>query len=235
MVVDKLFKLRMYAEVRFSYKESVDPIFELKELTKNTFDYEEITSDEMILRQKEQMQGDWEIRIKPRRLVFTMDNCPSYDFFVSILESNLDIVSTVITPQEVLNIGVQGYYMYSINSLEDFSEIVSSWSQNYVSVGSDSVGISDIGVNVFLKEDTLSVNILCNFLSREQAARLFPNDDHNLLSELNLLIDIKISTNDVMELKKGLSPKLVFAIKAHINQATKKLEEKIESLLTSKR
>ena len=235
MAVDKLFKLRMYAEVRFSYKESVDPIFELKELTKNTFDCEEVTSDEMILRQKEQMLGSWEIRIKPRRLVFTMDSCPSYDFFVSILESNLDIVSTVITPQEVLNIGVQGYYVYSINSLEDFSEVVSSWSQNYTTIGPDSVGISDVGVNVFFKEDTLSVNILCNFLSRDQVVRFFPNDNHDLISELNLFIDVNISTNDVMELKKGLSPKLVLAIKTHINQATKKLEEKIESMLKSSR
>jgi hypothetical protein len=235
MAVDKLFKLRMYAEVRFSYKESVDPLLELKELTKNQFDCEEITSDELILRQKEQLLGSWEIRIKPRRLIFTMDSCPSYDFFVSVLESHMDIVSTVITPQEVLNVGVQGYYMYSINSLEDFSDIVSSWSQNLGSTDPDSVGISDIGVNVFLKEDTLSINILCNFLTRDQAMRLFPNDNQSLISDLNLFIDINISTNDILELKKGLSPQLVISIKAHINQATKKLEEKIEGMLKSVR
>jgi hypothetical protein len=233
MSVDKLFKLRMYAEVRFSYKDSVDPLLELKELTRNTFDCEEISSDEMVLKPKEQLQGNWEIRIKPRRLTFTMDSCPSYDIFVSTLESSMDVISKVITPQEVLNIGVQGYYMYSINSLEDFSEVVLSWSQNYTVMSSDSVGISDIGVNVFLKEDTLSVNILCNFLSRAQALQIFPSDDPNLISDLNLFININISTGDILELKKVLSPKLVFAIKAHINQATKKLEERIEGLLKS--
>jgi hypothetical protein len=231
MAVDKLFKLRMYAEARFSYKDSVDPIFELKELTKNTFDCEEITSDEMILKEKEQMLGSWEIRIKPHRLIFTMDSCPSYDFFVSVLQSNLDVVSAVITPQEVLNIGVQGYYMYSINSIEDFSEVVSSWSQGYNSVSSEAVGISDIGVNVFFMENALSVNILCNFLSRDQASRIFPNDDNHLISDLNLFIDINISTGDILELKKVLSPTLVLAIKTHINQATKKLEEKLEGML----
>lgn len=231
MAVDKLFKLRMYAEVRFSYKDSIDPIFELKELTKNTFDCEEITSDEMILKQKEQMVGSWEIRIKPHRLIFAMDSCPSYEFFVSILQSNLDVVSAVITPQEVLSIGVQGYYVYSINSIEDFSKVVSSWSQGYSSMSSESIGISDMGVSVFFMEEALSVNILCNFLSRDQASRIFPNDDHNFISDLNLFIDINISTGDILELKKVLSPTLVLAIKTHINQATKKLEEKLESML----
>jgi hypothetical protein len=235
MAIDKLFKLRMYAEVRFSYKDSVDPLAELKELTRNTFDCEEVTSDELVLKQKEPVPESWEIRIKPRRLIFTMDSCPSYDFFVSILETTMDTVSSVITPQEVLNIGVQGYYMYSINSLEDFSEVVSSWSQSYTTIGSDSVGISDIGVNVFFKEDTLSVNILCNFLSRDQAARFFPHDDPCLISDLNLFININISTGDILELKKVLSPKLVMAIKTHINQATKKLEEKIEGMIKSAR
>lgn len=225
----------MYAEVRFSYKDSVDPLAELKELTKNRFDCEEVASDEIILKPKEQLQGSWEIRIKPRKLLFTMDSCPSYDFFVSILESNLDIVSVVITPQEVINIGVQGYYLYTINSLEDFSNVVSSWSQNYAAMSPDSVGISDIGVNVFFKEDTLAVNILCNFLSRDQASRFFTMDDYNSISELNLFIDVDISTGDILELKKVLSPKLVIAIKAHINQATKKLEEKLEGMLKSAR
>ncbi len=235
MPVDKLFKLRMYAEVRYSYKDSVDHISELKELTKDVFDLENITLDEFVLKPKDQLLGNWEIRIRPRRLVFTMDACPAYDFFVSVLESNLDIISKVLTPQEVLNIGVQGYYLYSINSIEDFSEMVISWSQNYSVTEPDSVGISDLGVHVFFKEETLSINILCNFLTRDQAAHLFANNDQSLISDLNLFIDVNISTGDLMDLKYALSPTLVLSIKTHINQATKKLEEKMESILKNEK
>jgi len=231
MPVDKLFKLRMYAEVRFSFKDSLDHFADLRELTKDMFECETVTAEEVVLKQKEQLLGYWEIRIKPRRLSFMMDSCPSYDFFVRILESNLDILSKMITPQEVLNIGVQGYYLYSINSLEDFSEVVSSWSQSYTAMVPDAVGISDIGVNVFFKEESLSVNILCNFLSRDQAAHFFLNEDQTLISDLNLFININISTGDILELKKILSPTLVVAIKTHINQATKKLEERLEIIL----
>jgi hypothetical protein len=235
MPVDKLFKLRMYAEIRYSYKDSIDHIGELKELTKDLFDFENITFDEFIIKPRDQLLGNWEIRIRPRRLTFAMDSCPTYDFFVAALEYNLDIISKVLTPQEVLSIGVQGYYLYSVNSLEDFSEVVTSWSQNYSVAEPDSIGISDLGVNVFFKEETLAINISCNFLTRDQAINLFGNDNQNLISDLNLFIDVNISTGDLMELKNALSKTLVFSIKTHINQATKKLEEKLESILKGSR
>ncbi len=231
MLADKIFKLRMYAEVRYTYKNSVDYMGELKELTKDLYDIEAINPDEFLLKRKDKMAEDWEIRIKPNRLTFTMDSCPSYEYFVEMLQSNLNVISKVITPQEVLGIGVQGYYLYSINSIEDFSQVVTSWSQNYADKDPDSVGISDIGVSVFLKEDKLNICIMCSFLSQEQATRLFPKEDRGLISELNLFIDVNISTGDLNELKKAFSPTLVLAIKAHINQATRKLEEKLESVL----
>ncbi|HEX3046396.1 MAG TPA: hypothetical protein VHY08_16690, partial [Bacillota bacterium] len=90
-------------------------------------------------------------------------------------------------------------------------------------------GISDLGVNVALSKEGIRMNIMCRLLPLEQVYAFFPNNDGQIDSNFNLLIDMDISTNDPVELQKALSPVLVQAIKINVNQATNILEEKLNS------
>jgi hypothetical protein len=219
----------MYAEVRFHYVDSVDHIGDIVELTKHKFNYEEISVDEIVLKPIDDSTLGLEVKIKPQRLSLVMDKCPSYEFFVETLSGTLSMLSRALTPQDIINIGVQGLYLYSVDSIQKFSQVVSSWSKNYSAMEPSSVGISDLGVNVALSKEGIRMNIMCRLLPLEQVCAFFPNNQDQIDSNFNLLIDMDISTNDPVELQKALSPVLVQAIKININQATNMLEEKLNN------
>ncbi|HEX3047295.1 MAG TPA: hypothetical protein VHY08_21250, partial [Bacillota bacterium] len=186
MPLDKLFRLRMYAEVRFHYVDSVDHIGDIVELTKNKYNYEEISVDELVLKPIDDSTIGLEVKIKPQRLSLAMEKCPSYEFFVETLSATLSMLSRALTPQDIINIGVQGLYLYSVDSIQKFSQVVSSWSKNYSAMDPSSVGISDLGVNVALSKEGIRMNIMCRLLPLEQVYAFFPNNDGQIDSNFNL-------------------------------------------------
>ena len=223
----------MYAEVRFHYVDSVDHIGDIVALSQNKFNFEDVTTDEIVLKPKEVIAGGYEIRIKPQRLFFQMDKCPSYDFFVETLSNNLAMLSKALTPKDIICIGVQGLYLYPIDSLQNFSQAVTAWSKSYSAMDPASVGISDLGVNVLFNKEGLRISVMCRLVPNDQVDAFFPDHGGEISSDFNLLIDMDISTNDPLELQKALSPLLVQAIKININQATTLLEEKITNAIKS--
>lgn len=231
MAVDKLSKLRMYAEVRFSFLDSTIHMEDLENIVKELYHTEYITKDELLLKENEPLLGPWEMRVKPQRIFFIMDSCPSYDYFGDVLESHLKTMAKVLTPKEIISSGVQAYYLYPIDSLQDFSEVVTLWSNSYIRNKSSVVGISDLGVNVFFKEESLKVNINCKFLDDTQARGYFPETGAKPVAQLNLLIDLDISTGDPVELKKTLSPALAQMLQGQINEAVRQMEERLGQLV----
>lgn len=221
----------MYAEVRFSFLDSTTHMEDLEGVVKELYRTEYITKDELLLKESEPLLGPWEMRVKPQRIFFTMDSCPSYDYFGDVLENHLKTMAKVLTPKEIINSGVQAYYLYPIDSLQDFSEVVTLWSDSYIQNKSSVVGISDLGVNVFFKEESLKVNINCKVLNDTQAKGYFPETGGKPVAQLNLLIDLDISTADPVELKKSLSPALVQILQNQINEAVRQMEERLGNLV----
>lgn len=228
MPLNKLSKLRMYAEVRYHSKESLDSLTDVEDLTKD-YSMKKINKDEIHLIQKNN-SNNAEIRVKPSRFLFVMDPCPSYEFFVEVLEDNIKRISSFLPLKDIVCTGVQGYYLYPIDSIQEFSTVVASWSGSYMDENT-TMQISDIGVSVYFREENIKININCRFITSGGAKEYFPKDDQNIIQNMNLLIEIDISTENASELNKSFPPFLVAAIKVHINQAIRVMEEKLAQIL----
>lgn len=228
MPLNKLSKLRMYAEVRYHSKDSLDSLIDDEDLA-NNYLIKKINNEEVHLTHKKNASIA-EIIVKPSRFLFVMDPCPRYEIFVEILEENIKKISPVLPLKEIVCTGVQGYYLYPIDSIQEFSDVVASWSGSYLDENT-SMQISDIGVTVFFREENIKINIYCRFITSGGAKEYFPKDDQNIIANMNLLIEIDISTENATELNKSFPPFLVVAIKTHINQAIKVMEEKLVHII----
>lgn len=231
MQLDKLFRLRMYAEVRFGFSDASDQT-ELEDSIRKIFTAHEITmetKDDVLVREKKGVADVWEARIKPPRYYFAVESCTSYEHFVELLQQNLQKLSVLISPREVLIIGVQGYFWYGLNSVQDFFQVASSWSSSYQELPSRdlSVNISDIGVNVYFREEALKISIACKFLKKKESQEFFPGEWRKINKEMGLLIDLNIATDSPLEFQKSLSPGMVAAIRSRINEALAEMEHKI--------
>lgn len=231
---EKLFKWQMYVEIHIFYNGAVDHLQEI--LSANRGKFSSITKDkeEYILKQQGNSSEEWVLRIGPRNLYFTMDSCPSYERFIEVLESNLAIFSAVLTPDEIVSMGIRGNYLYPISSIQEFSQLACAWSGDYTVDKKNLVQINDIGVNVDFREGSLKVNIICEFLAREKAKEFFPRVSVGQISELNFFIGLNISTNEPLALQKPLAVLLGQSIKTHVLQATKLMEQRLEQAVKAR-
>lgn len=231
---EKLFKWQMYVEIHIFYNDAVDRLQEI--LSANRGKFSSITKDkeEFILKQKGNSSEEWVLKIGPRNLSFTMDSCPSYERFIEALESNLTIFSAILTPNEIVNMGVRGNYLYPISSIQEFSQLACDWSGDYTVDKKNLVQINDIGVNVDFREGSLKVNIICEFLTREKAKEFFPLVSVGQISELNFFIGLNIATNEPLALQKPLAVLLGQTIKTHVLQATKLMEQRLEKAVKAR-
>jgi hypothetical protein len=220
----------MFVEVGITYNDSIDHLSEVINANKEKFGRVNQKKDELLIQQQGNSSENWEIKYGPKQLSLTMDSCPSYEHFIEVLENNLSIVSSTLVPNEIICMGVRGFYLYPISSVEEFSQLASSWTGSYFDDSNTQIRINDMGVDVDFHEGTLNISITCEFLSREQAREFFPSVDLNTISKMNFFIDLKISTDEPFGLQKTLSLALGNSIKRQINQATKIMEQKLEKI-----
>ncbi len=225
-----LSKLSMFSEVKCSYIESFDNFDELVKpdewhLAKSSED-----KDEFVVKpQKPNPLEDWEIRLfRAKKFIFSMSACLNYGQFVNVLESTLKRISGYLTPADIVTMGVHGYYLYPISSLQEFSQLVFAWSDNYLNNEATQVEIGDLGVDVSFQEDSLKINIVCKLITKAESAKYFSAAETQTLPEKNLIIHIEVSSNEPLKLQKSISQALSQTIKTHVYQATKLIEQRLE-------
>lgn len=225
----KLSNMRMFAELGCTYVEEIENFAEIINLTDNNLLYSSIDKDEFQLKPRDaNVLKDWEIRLfRKKRFTFAMDSCTHYDHFVEVLEIILHKINTFLTPSEIVTMGVQGHYLYSLNSLQEFSQLVFAWSGSYLYEEETAVEINDLGVKVFFEKDSLKVNIICKLAPGEEISQYFPGADLSKMPDLNLFIDISVATNEPAKIKKALTASLAQTIKTHVYHATKLIEERL--------
>ncbi len=224
-----LSKLSMFSEVKCSYLESFDNFDELVKpdewkLAKTSED-----KDELLVKPKRPNQlEDWEIRLfRAKKFIFSMNACLNYEQFVGVLESTLKKLSAYLTPADIVAMGVHGYYLYPVSSLQEFSQLVFAWSDNYLNNEASQVEIGDLGVDVAFQEDSLKINILCKLITKAESAKYFSAMETQTLPEKNLIIHIQVSSNEPLKLQKSISQALSQTIKTHVYQATKLIEQRL--------
>ena len=226
-----LSKLSMFSEVKCSYLESFDDFDELVKPDEwhmvKTLSEEK---DEFMVKPKlPHSADDWEIRIfRAKKFIFSMNSCLNYDQFVGALESTLKKLTGYLTPADIVAMGVHGYYLYPVSSLQEFSQLVFAWSDNYLNDEATQVEIGDLGVDVTFQEDSLKVNIVCKLITRQESAKYFSSAETQALPDKNLIIHIQVSSDEPLKLQKSMSQTLSQTIKTHVYQATKLIEQRLE-------
>ncbi len=233
-----LSNLRMFAEVRCTFVESFDNFGE--NVNPEAKNLEVITSDnkdEFSVKPKDiNSLEDWEIIVfRSRKFIFTMNSCISYEHFVEVLESLLKKISAFLTPADIVSMGVQGYYLYPLSSLQEFSQLIFAWSDDYIRDEASQVEINDLGVDVFFQKDSLRINIVCKLISRTEAGSYFPITELNNIHETNLFINIQVATNEPLKLQKSLTTSLSQSIKTHVLHATKLIEQRLGKMQGEKK
>lgn len=225
-----LSKLSMFSEVKCSYIESFDNFDELVKpdewhLAKTSEDKDEF----LVKPQKPNPLEDWEIRLfRAKKFIFLMNACLNYGQFVDVLESTLKRISGYLTPADIVAMGVHGYYLYPISSLQEFSQLVFAWSDNYLNNEATQVEIGDLGVDVAFQEDSLKINIVCKLITKAESTKYFSATETQTLPERNLIIHIEVSSDEPLKLQKSISQALSQTIKTHVYQATKLIEQRLE-------
>ena len=227
-----LSNLCMFSEVRCAFLDSFDSFDEIVKpeewnLVKTAGD----NKDEFSVKPKNSNPlEDWEIKIsRTKRFVFTMSSCVNYEQFVEVLESTLKKIAEYLTPADITAMGVQGYYLYPVTSLQEFSQLVFAWSDNYLNDEATKVEINDLGVEVAFQKDSLKVDIICKLVTKSEAAKFFPLSEQGI-QDTNLFINIQVSTTEPLKLQKTLSVSLSQTIKIHVYQATKLIEERLAKM-----
>lgn len=218
--------LRMYAEVRSSLIDSVDSMKNLAEEMQKKFIIVKNDQDELILKENVQTSTGIEIKIAPRKIFFKMNSCLDYHQFIKALETNLKIISRQVIPKEIISIGVQGCYLYPIASFQEFSQLAFSWTGKYIN--SDSLmEINDLGVSVYFREGSLKVNLDCRIMAQDQTGDYFPGLETDTIAQINLFINIDISTDEVVNMDSAASHAIGQAIKEQVHHATHLIEERL--------
>ena len=229
-----LSNLCMFSEVKCTYQESFDSFNEVVKPDEWNLAVT-ITGDnkdEFLVKPKNPNPlEDWQIGLlRAKKFVFTMNSCLNYEQFVDVLESTLKKLAGYLTPADIVAMGVQGYYLYPVTSLQEFSQLVFAWSDNYLNDESTQVEINDLGVDVSFQKDSLKINIICKLIAKAEAPKYFPTSDMKGIQETNLFINIQVSTNEPLKLQKSLTVSLSQTIKTHVYQATKLIEQRLEKL-----
>lgn len=229
-----LSKLSMFAEVKCSYLESFDSFDELVKPDEWNLTKTVDSKDEFSVKPKNPNPlEEWEIKLlRAKKFVFSMNACLNYEQFVEVLESTLKKISSYLTPADIVAMGVHGYYLYPVTSLQEFSHLVFAWSDNYINNEATQVEISDLGVDVSFQKDSLRIFIICKLITKTEAVKYFSETETGGLPESNLFINIQISTNEPLKLQKSLTVSLSQSIKTHVYQATKLIEQRLEKLHT---
>jgi hypothetical protein len=222
----------MFSEVKCLYQESFDNFDELVKPDEWNLVKTGDDKDEFLVKPKcPNPLEDWEIRLlRAKKFIFSMDSCLNYDQFVGVLESTLKKLSGYMTPADFVAMGVHGFYLYPVSSLQEFSQLVFAWSDNYLNNEATEVEISDLGVDVAFQQDSLKINIICKLVGKDEAVKYFCVTETQALPETNLLINIQVSSNDPLKLQKSISGALSQTIKTHVYQATKLIEQRLEKL-----
>jgi hypothetical protein len=224
----------MFSEVRCSYLDSFDNFDELVKPDEWNLTKTGDNKDEFLVKPKNpKPQEDWEIKLlRAKKFIFSMNSCNNYDQFVEVLESTLKKLSGYLTPADIVEMGVHGFYLYPVTSLQEFTQLVFAWSDNYLKDESTQVEISDLGVDVSFQKDSLKINIICKLVTKTEATKYFPGNETKGLQETNLFINIQISTGEPLKLQKSLTTALSQTIKTQVYQATKLIEQRLEKLHT---
>jgi hypothetical protein len=229
-----LSNLSMFSEVKCSFQDSFDSFDELVKPEEWNLSRTDENKDEYLIKPKSpNPTEDWEMRLfRAKRFVFNMNSCTNYENFVEVLESTLIRFSSYLTPADITAMGVHGYYLYPVSSLQEFSQLVFAWSDNYLNSEDTQVEISDLGVDVTFQKESLKINIVCKLLAKNEVKKYFPVADTHDFQEANLFIHIQASTNEPLKVQKSLSAALSQTIKTHVYQATKLIEQRLEKLHT---
>jgi len=222
----------MFAEVKCTYLESFDNFDEIVKPDEWNLTKTGDSKDEFLVKHNDAsaLEG-WEIRLfRAKKFTFTMNSCINYEHFVEILESTLKKLSGYLTPADIVAMGVQGYYLYPVTSLQEFSQLVFAWSDNYLNDESTQVEINDLGVDVAFQKDSLKINIVCKLIAKAEVTKYFSTADVKGIHETNLFINIQVSTSEPLKLQKSLTVSLSQTIKTHVYQATKLIEQRLEKL-----
>lgn len=227
-----LSKLSMFSEVKCSYLDSFDSFDEIVKPDEwNMVKTNNEEKDEILVKPKSpSIVDDWEIQLyRAKRFIFSMNACLSYDQFVESLESILKKMSGYLTPADIVAMGVHGYYLYPVSSLQEFSQLVFAWSDNYLNNEATQVEVGDMGVDVNFQEDSLKINIVCKLISKQESTKYFSLAETQALPEKNLIIHIQVSSDEPLKLQKAISQNLSQTIKTHVYQATKLIEQRLET------
>jgi hypothetical protein len=221
----------MFSEVKCSYLESFDSFDELVKPDEWNLAKTSEEKDEFLVKPKSPNPlEDWEIRLfRAKKFVFSMNACLNYEQFVNVLESTLKKLSAYLTPADIVAMGVHGYYLYPVSSLQEFSQLVFAWSDNYLNNEATQVEIGDLGVDVAFQEDSLKINIVCKLITKAESAKYFSFTETQTLPEKNLIIHIEVSSNEPLKLQKSISQALSQTIKTHVYQATKLIEQRLDA------
>lgn len=227
-----LSKLSMFSEVRCNYLESFDDFEELVKPDEWNLAKTGDQKDEFMVKPKNPKPlENWEIKLfRSKKFLFSMDSCVSYEKFVEVLENALKRLAEYLTPADITVMGVHGYYLYPVSSLQEFSQLVFAWSDNYLHDEATQVEISDLGVDVSFQKDSLKIDIVCKLVAKAEAAKYFPETETQRLAETNLFINIQISSDQPLKLQKTISVALSQTIKTHVYQATKIIEQRLDKL-----
>ena len=218
--------LRMYAEVRSSLMESVDSLKDLAEELRKEFVVIQEEEDQLILEGNPEATDKIEIKVAPRRIHFRMNSCPDYHQFIKVLETNFKLMSHQIIPKDIINIGVQGCYLYPIASFQEFSQLAFSWTGKYFNSHS-MMEINDLGVTVYFREGSLKVNLACRIMTQDQIGEYFPGVNNDTVAQLNLFINIDIATDEVVQMDSAAAHAIGQAIKEQVYHATQMIEERL--------
>lgn len=222
--------MKMFAEVKCSFVGPFDDFNEVIDSEAQKYELTSVNRDELLVKPKDAIAlENWEIRIyRTKKFFFVMSSCINDEHFVEVFESIIKGISSYLTPEDVIAMGVQGNYLYPVVSIQEFSQLVFAWSDNYISDASTQVEISDLGVDVSFPKENLKINIICKLLSRTEATNYFPMADLNSVHEINLFIKIQVSTNEPLKLQKSITLSLSQTIKNHVQHATKLIEQRLK-------
>ncbi|MGE5583692.1 MAG: hypothetical protein ACM3X9_14325 [Bacillota bacterium] len=232
-----LSNMRMFAEMKCSFVEPFDNLGQVIDLEAQKLELRDINKDEFVVKPNDPSSPDyWEIKLsRLKKFVFTMNSCNNYEHFVEALEGIIKSFSRYLTPADIVAMGVQGDYLYPVSSLQEFSQLVFAWSDNYIADEYSQVEIYDLGVDVFFRKDGLKINITCKLVPKAELDKYFPAVDPGKVQEINLYINIQITSNQPLKMQKSISVSLSQAIKNHVYQATQLIEQRLDKLRSQQR